>query len=61
MIRQAREDRGYVYTDEFVNSFPLRDWVGLSVLPQHLVQHQEKEQQRRQQALLRQIRTGYRH
>ena len=61
MIRQAREDRGYVYSDEFVTSFPLRDWVGLSVLPQHLVQHQEKEQQRRQQALLRQIRTGYRH
>ena len=60
MIRQAREDRGHVYADEFVESFPLRDWVGLSVTPQHLVQHQQKEQQRRQQALLRQIRTGYR-
>jgi len=61
MIRQAREDRGFVYTDEFVTSFPLRDWVGLSVLPQHLVQHQQQEQQRRQRVLLRQIRTGYRH
>ena len=59
MIRQAQEDRGHVYADELVSLFPLQDWVGLLVIPQHLVQHQQKEQQQRQARALRQLRTGY--
>ena len=58
LIRQAREETGYIYNDEFSTSTALRKWVGLSKSPnsqkQTTTPHQKK-----QHAKLRFIRTGY--
>ena len=58
LIRQAREETGYIYTDEISTSPALRDWVGLSKSPQSRHQNTapHKKKQREQ---LRFIRTGY--
>ena len=60
LIRQAREDQGIEYADEFSTSFALRDWIGLAVLPMHLQNHQQRQERRRQEGKLRRLRTGYR-
>ena len=60
LIRQAREDQGIEYADEFSTSFALRDWIGLAVLPMHLRNHQQRQERRRQEGKLRRLRTGYR-
>ena len=60
LIRQARKEQGYEYADEFVTSFALRDWIGLAVLPQHLRNHQQRQDRRHQEMTLRRLRTGYR-
>ena len=60
LIRQAREDQGTEYADEFSTSFALRDWIGLAVLPTHLRNHQQRQARRRQEGQLRRLRTGYR-
>ena len=60
LIRQAREDQGIEYADEFSTSFALRDWIGLALLPQHLRNHQQLQERRRQEGQLRRLRTGYR-
>ena len=63
LIRQAREDSGYLYQDEFKRSQALRDWVGLTKSPSDPTLTQEEVSQRRrrrQQVETRQLRTGYR-
>ena len=60
LIRQAREDQGVEYADEFSTSFALRDWIGLAVLPTHLRNHQQRQERRRQEGQLRRLCTGYR-
>ena len=60
LIRKAREAQGHEYQDEFTSSAALRDWIGLTVLPEHLFNQQQQMDQHRQQAQLRRIRTGYR-
>ena len=60
LIRQAREAQGHIYTDEFGTSAALREWIGLTVRPEHLQHHQRRQVQRQQQKELYSIRTGYR-
>ena len=35
-------------------------WIGLALLPQHLRNHQQLQERRRQEGQLRRLRTGYR-
>merc|ERR1712127_84123 len=58
LIRQAREETGYIYNDEIATSTALRDWVGLSKSPQPRHQNTTPHQ-KKQHAKLRFIRTGY--
>ena len=60
LIRQARENKGYNYTDEFDTSAALRAWIGLTVKPQHHQHNQRRQERQRQQAQLHCLRTGYR-
>ena len=57
LIRQAREESGYIYTDEIATNKALRDWVGLSE-SKPVSQHQQRAK-RKQRQQIRFIRTGY--
>ena len=41
LIRQAREDTGYSYDDDFTNTQALRNWVGLTKPPSNPTTIQE--------------------
>ena len=58
LIRQAREETGYTYHDEFSTSIALREWIGLSKSPQSQQQN-TNPYQKKKCARLRFIRTGY--
>ena len=59
LIRQAREEKGYLYADEFVTSLPLRTWVGLSKIQPNSSPHPQQNRRRTTHVPLHFTRTGY--
>ena len=59
LIRQAREEKGYTYTDEFATSIPLRAWVGLAKYTPNTQNQQQQQGRRRTHIPLQFTRTGY--
>ena len=59
LIRQAREEKGHIYTDEFATSLPLRAWVGLTKHNPNTQNHQQQQGRQRNRIPMQFTITGY--